>query len=190
MTIAVFGGSFDPPHVAHLLVVSYVLAVGEFERVLVVPVFEHALDKQLAPFADRLDLCLHAFAELPHVEVSEIEADLPRPSYTVRLLERLRADRPDESLRLIIGSDVLPETPRWHDFESVKALAPPFVITRAGFEGEGLGPALMPDVSSTRVRELLARRGDPAVDRELAWLVPRRVRERISERGLYTRATR
>jgi nicotinate-nucleotide adenylyltransferase len=190
MTTAVFGGSFDPPHIAHFLTASFVLAVGEFERVLVVPAFEHPLDKRLTPFADRLDLCENAFADLPRVEVSGIEADLPRPSYTIRLLERLHADRPGEPLRLIIGSDVLPETPRWHDFEGVKALAPPFVITRAGFEGEGLGPALLPDVSSTRVRELLARRGDPAVESELAWLVPRRVLERIAQRGLYSHGAR
>jgi nicotinate-nucleotide adenylyltransferase len=189
MTTAVFGGSFDPPHIAHLLTVSFVLAVGEFERVLVVPAFEHPLDKRLTPFADRLELCRQAFADLPRVEVSGIEAELPRPSYTIRLLERLHADRPDEPLRLVIGSDVLHETPRWHDFEGVKALAPPFVITRAGFEGEGLGPALMPDVSSTLVRGLLARRGDPVVESELTWLVPRRVLERIALRGLYSHST-
>jgi nicotinate-nucleotide adenylyltransferase len=189
MTTAVFGGSFDPPHVAHLLVASFVLAVGEFDRVLVVPAFEHPLDKALSPFAERLELCRLCFAELPRVEVSGVEAELPRPSYTWRLLERLLADRPGEPLRLIIGSDVLPETPRWHDFERVKALAQPFVITRPGFEQPGLGPALMPDVSSTRVRELLARRGEADADRELAWLVPRRVRERIAELGLYSRGS-
>jgi nicotinate-nucleotide adenylyltransferase len=185
MTTAVFGGSFDPPHVAHLLVATYVLAVGDFARVLVVPTFEHALEKKLTAFTERLELCRSCFAELPRVEVSGVEAELPRPSYTERLLERLLAERPGEPLRLIIGSDVLPETPRWHDFERVRTLAPPFVITRPGFEGAGLGPALMPDVSSTRVRKLLARRGDPEAERELAWLVPRRVRERIAERGLY-----
>lgn len=185
MATAVFGGSFDPPHVAHLLVASYVLGVGDFERVVVVPVLEHAFDKDLLPFEERLELCRRCFAELPRVEVSAIEAELPRPSYTERLLERLKVERPGEELRLIIGSDVLRDTVRWHDFPRVQALAPPFVIARPGFETPELGPALMPDVSSTRVRALLARRGEADADRELAWLVPRRVLERIDERGLY-----
>jgi nicotinate-nucleotide adenylyltransferase len=185
MTTAVFGGSFDPPHVAHLLAVAYVLGVGGFERVIVAPVSEHAFAKPLSDFEERVELCRACFSELPRVEVTRLEAELPKPNYTVRLLERLRAERPGEALRLVIGSDVVPETPHWHDFARVNELAPPFVVTRRGFEQPGLGPALLPEVSSTHVRELLARRADPEAERELAWLVPKRVRDRISERGLY-----
>jgi nicotinate-nucleotide adenylyltransferase len=106
----------------------------------------------------------------------------------VKLLERLHAERPGEALRLVIGSDVLPETERWYEFERVKALAPPFVVTRRGFERPELGPPLLPEVSSTRVRELLARRADPEARRELAWLVPKRVLELVAARGLYISA--
>lgn len=186
MTTAVFGGSFDPPHVAHLLVASYVLGVAGCERVLVAPVEEHAFHKPLTAFAERVELCRACFFDLPQVEVSTLEAELPKPNYTVRLLERLRAERPAEALRLVIGSDVLPETDRWHDFARVRELAPPFVVTRRGFEHPELGPPLLPEVSSTRVRELLARRAEPEAERELAWLVPKRVLDRIAERGLYT----
>jgi nicotinate-nucleotide adenylyltransferase len=185
VTTAVFGGSFDPPHVAHLLVASYVLGVAGFERLLVVPVYEHVFEKPLSAFEERIELCRACFADLPRVEVSSVEAELPRPNYTVRLLERLRADRPGEALRLIIGSDVLAETARWHDFARVSELGPPYVVTRRGFERPELGPALLPEVSSTHVRELLARRDDPDAARELAFLVPQRVRARIAERGLY-----
>ena len=184
-TMAVYGGSFDPPHAAHYLLASYALAVAGFERVLVVPVLEHPFDKPLCPFEERLELCRRCFAELPRVEVSGIEAELPRPSYTLRLLERLQSDRPGVPLRLIVGSDVLGETSRWHDFERVTRLAPPFVINRRGFERPELGPALLPEVSSTQVRALLARRGEPDAESELSWLLPARVRERIAERGLY-----
>jgi len=188
MATAVFGGSFDPPHVAHLLAASYVLGVGGFDRLLVVPVFEHAFDKPLAPFAERLELCRRCFAGLGRVEVSGVEASLPRPSYTLTLLEHLGAALPGEPLRLVIGSDVLGETARWRDFARVSELAPPFVLTRRGHERPELGPALLPEVSSTRVRELLARRGDPEALRELAWLVPAGVLARIQERGLYAGA--
>jgi len=184
-TLAILGGSFDPPHVAHLLVASYVLALGDVQRVLVVPTFEHPFGKPLSPFEERLELCRRCFEGQPGVEVSGIEAELPRPSYTVRLLERLQADNPERPLRLIIGSDVLAETGAWHDFPRVEALAPPLVLARVGHERPGLGPAVLPDVSSTRVRELLARRTEPEAARELAWLVPRRVLEHIAAANLY-----
>lgn len=185
LALAIFGGSFDPPHVAHLLIASYVLALGEVSRVLVVPTFEHAFGKPLSPFEARLELCRRCFEGLPGVEVSGIEAELSRPSYTVRLLERLFAENPERPLRLIIGSDVLDETGAWHDFARVEALAPPLVLTRVGYERPGLGPAVLPAVSSTRVRELLARRTEPEAARELAWLVPRRVLEHIAAASLY-----
>jgi nicotinate-nucleotide adenylyltransferase len=185
MKVAVYGGSFDPPHVAHRLTAAYVMSVGGFERLLVLPVHEHAFGKKLAPFADRVELCRRCFAGLAGVEVSALESELPAPNYTERTLERLLELHPDYELALVLGSDVLAETSGWHDFARVSALAPPFVVTRAGYERPGLGPALLPDVSSTHVRELLKRRGDAAADRELGFLVPRAVLEALGERGLY-----
>jgi nicotinate-nucleotide adenylyltransferase len=185
MKVAVYGGSFDPPHVAHRLTAAYVLAVGGFERLLVLPVHEHAFGKKLAPFADRLELCRRCFEGLAGVEVSPLESELPAPNFTERTLERLLERHPDYELALVIGSDVLAETSGWHDFPRVSALAPPFVVTRAGHERPELGPALLPNVSSTHVRELLRRRGDRQADHELAFLVPKAVLEAIDERGLY-----
>ena len=183
--LAIFGGSFDPPHVAHLLAASYVLATTDAAEVLVAPTFEHAFGKQLAPFEERLELCRRCFADQARVTVSSLEAELPRPNYTVRLLERVHADHPGRPLRLVIGSDLLAETQAWFEFERVVALAPLLVLARVGHERPGLGPAVLPDVSSTHVRELLARRPDPVARAELAGLVPRRVLEHIAAAGLY-----
>ena len=74
--VALFGGSFNPPHMGHVLAVAYVLGVGLVDRVLVVPVFEHALGKQLVPFQHRLEMARRAFGWLPRVEVSTIEEQL------------------------------------------------------------------------------------------------------------------
>jgi nicotinate-nucleotide adenylyltransferase len=173
MELAVFGGSFDPPHVAHLLTASYVLATGGFARVLVVPVYEHAFDKPLAPFAHRLAMCRACFSGLSDVVVSDVEAELPRPSYTERTLERIARDHPEFRLRFVMGSDALADTSKWHDYERVVELAPPFVVTRRGHERPGLGPAVLPEISSTRVRELFARSShDAGARRELEAVVP------------------
>lgn len=182
--VAVFGGSFDPPHVAHVLAVSYVLACHELERVVVVPVFEHAFDKDLAPFEHRYELARRAFAWLPGVEVSRIEERLPKPSYTLQTLETLAAENPHFGLRLVVGSDVLHERHNWRSFERIEAIAPLLVLGRAGFPHPDAPPALLPDVSSTRVRELLSS-GSEDASRELASLLPRRVLAYIREHGLY-----
>ncbi len=185
MSVGFFGGSFDPPHVAHVLAVSYVLSVARFERVLVVPVFDHALKVSRASFAQRMQMCQIALGFLPGVQVSDIEQELGHPSYTLRTLETLRERHPTWALRLVIGSDVLFETHKWHAFAEVSALAPPFVLGRVGAE-HPLGRAgILPDVSSSRVRELLGRRAQPDAAQELAAVVPSGVLDFIDAHGLY-----
>jgi nicotinate-nucleotide adenylyltransferase len=158
--------------------------MGEFERVLVVPVFEHAFGKRLCAFEHRLRMCEFAFAAIRNVEVSPVEAGLERPSYTLRTLERLSQEHPDWRLRLLIGSDVLTDTSKWYGFEEIAALAPPFVVPRAGFPGTSW-PELLPDISSTRVRSLLALRGEASAAAELSRVVPRAVLAYIEANDLY-----
>lgn len=184
-TVALFGGSFNPPHVGHVLAVTYALSVGLVDRVLVVPVFEHALGKRLAPFPHRLEMSRRAFGWLPGVEVSSIEERLGAPSRTLRTIQTLEAEHPEWRLRLLVGSDITREIEKWHAFEEIARRAPPLILPRAGSAGEG-APALLPEVSSTTVRQLLERaaRGE-ALDVELGALVPRVVRDYIAEHALF-----
>jgi len=186
-SVAIYGGSFDPPHVSHVLAAVYALKTGGFERVLVVPVFEHAFHKQLTPFEHRIAMCQLAFADLACVEVSPVEQSLQTPSLTLRTLEHLAQRHPEWSMRLLIGSDVLSETAKWHAFERVSQLAPPYVVARPGYEHPDARAALLPDVSSTRVREALAAPSDPEHAALLAASVPRAVLAYIAEHGLYRR---
>ncbi|MCH9681411.1 MAG: hypothetical protein K0V04_08260, partial [Deltaproteobacteria bacterium] len=86
--LGVFGGAFDPPHLGHAMVPSYLLLRGWVDRVLVVPCADHPLGKDLSPFDRRITLTRAAMAALPHTEVSDIEARLMEahggPSYTLR----------------------------------------------------------------------------------------------------------
>jgi nicotinate-nucleotide adenylyltransferase len=185
MRVAFYGGSFDPPHVGHLLSAVYALALG-FEKVLVVPVYEHAFGKRMAPFDARVALCRACFRGIDGVEVSELEASLERPSYTVRALERLAKDHPDWELRVLVGSDVLAETHAWHEFDRVEQLAPLFVLPRLGHEVPGLGPAVLPEVSSSEVRSLLAhRKRSPDATVRLERLVPVGVRMALETLAIY-----
>lgn len=185
MRIAVFGGSFDPPHVAHVLAVRYVLSVGLVERVVVVPVFHHALDKKLSPFPLRVEMCKAAFLGDERVSVSELEATLPAPSYTLHTLEALRKMHPEDELRLVVGADVLGETRKWHEFERVERLAPLIVLGRAGIDTPDAPPAVLPDVSSTEARKWW-HAGVTEVERaKRERLIPVGVREVIERTGLY-----
>ncbi|MBX3130575.1 MAG: nicotinate (nicotinamide) nucleotide adenylyltransferase [Polyangiaceae bacterium] len=182
MRVAVFGGSFNPPHVAHVLACAYVLGLGVVDRILVVPVFRHPFDKQLAPFADRLAMAQLALGWLPQVAVSDVEQDLEAPSLTLRTLRHLSTEHPDWSLRLMVGSDVLFDAPKWHAFDDVVSLAPLLVVGRVGHPHPQAPAAILPDVSSTEVRALL--RSEPEGAR-LAALVPRRVLDHALGRDLY-----
>lgn len=183
MRIAFFGGSFNPPHVSHVLAVSYALSVGRFDEVLVAPVFEHPFDKALAPFDHRCRMAELAVGWLPGTAISRIEQRMTPPNYTLRTLEQLLEERPDAQLQLMVGSDVLHDAHKWHAFERVRAIAPPFVLGRVGAEHPDAPLPILPELSSTRVRELLAHRSEHLA--QLERVVPARVLDYIDEHGLY-----
>jgi nicotinate-nucleotide adenylyltransferase len=185
--IAVFGGSFDPPHVGHVLLAAWALSAGGIDRLLVVPTFAHAFAKRSAPFEDRVAMARLAFSlfDPARVEVSDLESRLPPPSYTVRTLEAVQAAWPDASLRLLVGSDILADLPRWREAERIEAIAPLLVGGRAGHARDGAGRRVeesvpsFPEVSSTEIRGLLA------AGRRPAHLVPEPVLAHIVDRALY-----
>jgi nicotinate-nucleotide adenylyltransferase len=178
--VAVFGGSFNPPHVAHVLACALVLSVEDVDRLLVVPAYRHPFAKPLAPFEDRATMCELAMAWMPRVEVSRVEEELGGESRTLRTLESLSGAHPDWSLRLVIGADILAEAPRWFGFDAIEKLAPPIVLGRPGFPASGAA-ALLPEVSSTQVRSAIARGAWDEVEK----LVPRAVLAHARARGLY-----
>ncbi len=180
LRVGVFGGSFNPPHVAHVLAAQYALLVAPIDRVLVVPVFQHPFAKELASFEQRLTMCRLAFADLERVEVSDLERRLGGESKTLRTLEHLAAAQPDWQLRLLIGADVVADLPKWHRFDRIAELAPPFVFARRGSR-DNPGPAVLPEVSSTEVRELFAQKDAAG----LRALVPRAVLAFAERERLY-----
>jgi nicotinate-nucleotide adenylyltransferase len=178
-TLAIYGGSFDPPHVGHTLAAAFVLASQPVDQLIVVPTARHPFAKQLAPFQDRVEMCRLAMRDLKRVEVSTIEDELDGPSLTLRTLESLAARSPSAQLRFIIGSDLVAETSSWHGFDRVCALAPLIVVNRAGFPQAHEGGPALPEISSSDLRERL-RMGRSTE----GWLSPQ-VAQYAIERGLY-----
>jgi nicotinate-nucleotide adenylyltransferase len=183
VNVAIFGGSFNPPHVAHVLAVAYVLSSEPIDELLVIPCYRHPFAKELAPFEDRFAMCERAMGWIPKTRVSRVEEELGGESWTLRTVQHLRSVRPTDELRLIVGADVLVEGKRWRGFDELRELAPFIVLGRAGHAAPDCR-VLLPDVSSTMIRQAL-REGRRA---DLAGLVPRSVLDYLDTHPIY-RAT-
>jgi nicotinate-nucleotide adenylyltransferase len=180
MRVAIFGGSFNPPHLAHQMAALYVLETAAVDELWIVPAFQHPFGKALAPFAHRLKMCELAAAALgPRVKVSAVERDLGVESRTLRTVRRLEQDFPGHAFSLVIGADLLAELPSWMDSAELQRSVPLLVVGRAGFE-TGEGRLALPRVSSTEVRAALA------AGRPVDGLVPRAVLDYIREHDLYS----
>jgi nicotinate-nucleotide adenylyltransferase len=178
MKIALFGGSFDPPHIGHQMVCLYVLATEPIDELWFVPVFAHAFGKPLTPFAHRLEMCKRVCEPFgSRVKVSEVERELGGVSRTAETVRHLQRQRPGDELSLVIGADVLGELQGWYDADALRRLVQFIIIGRTGYERAESLP--MPAVSSSDVRRRLAA-GEPCQH-----LVPRNVLAYIAEHGLY-----
>jgi nicotinate-nucleotide adenylyltransferase len=180
-SVAILGGSFNPPHVAHLMAAYWTLATQDVREVWLLPSYRHPFGKELAPFEDRVRMCELAVRGVRGVAVCTAERELaadPHVGKTARTLEHLVAKHPDTDFALVIGADILPDTPRWWRWDRVQALARLIVVGREGFPPVPGAPTF-PAISSTEIRARLAR-GD-----DVSGLVPRKVREYVAEKGLY-----
>ena len=159
MRIAVYGGSFNPPHVAHGMVASWLLWTGLADEVWLVPVYKHAFEgwhnKALAPFDRRISWCKALAADVdPRVRVCEIERHLDTPSYTIETLRALAAQHPDHRFRLVVGADALPTLPKWRAWPEIEEEFAPIVVGRAGYP-DVPDAISFPALSSTEIRERL-----------------------------------
>ena len=184
MTRGLLGGTFDPPHIGHLIAARAALERLGLDRVAFLPAAEppHKTARHVSPAAQRLAMLRAAVAGEPRFEIEEAELDRTGPSFTVDTLRALRAAAPGTDLVLLLGADQYAELPTWREPAAVRELARLVVIGRAGEVPEGAVERLdMPriDISSTLVRERVA--GGLSV----RWLVPRAVEQYIEDQGLY-----
>lgn len=179
--VGVFGGSFNPPHLSHVLALCVVLSRFEVERLLVVPAFQHPFAKALAPYDARVAMCELAMGWIPKVEVSRVEEELGGESRTLRTLEHLRTKFPGRPFRFIMGADLMLESSKWYAFDRIVEIAPPIVLGRVGVTHADAPVPVLPAISSTEVRSKLAS-GDLDAIREL---VPREVIAYATKHRLY-----
>ena len=198
-SVGVFGGTFDPIHLAHLAVAEAARDVLGLERVLFITagVPPHKPSRPITDAADRLAMVELAIAGNPAFASSRMELERPGPSYTADTLAALAAEHPD--LTLILSVEAFVGLPTWHEPRRVLELARLAVAPRDGYPDAEPGflaehfprnPARVVFLDGPRLRlsasELRAR---AAAGRSLRYLVPDAVAAYIGDHGLY-RATR
>jgi nicotinate-nucleotide adenylyltransferase len=160
MRIALFGGSFDPPHLGHVLAASYVLATARPDALWVLPAARHPYHKPLPPLEQRLALCRLAFATLVGVSVRDDEARNPS-GFTIDLVEALARAHPGHQWLLVGGTDTAADLPKWRRGADLLKLVEVIAVPRRGYDDAAI--AAMPAISSTLIRTRRAA-GDPCRD--------------------------
>jgi nicotinate-nucleotide adenylyltransferase len=200
MRIGIFGGTFDPVHLGHLILAEQCRVQAELDEVWFVPnsVPPHKTDRGVTRFEQRCDMLEFAIAGHPAFQVNRIEKDLDGPSYTARTLEQLHARHPGNEFFLLLGSDCLPDLPLWYEPRKVIERVGLLVVPRPGvmlWTAERLATGLGVDVAAVRLRfvacpmiEIASRELRRAIADGLSirYMVPRAVEEYIRERKLYT----
>jgi nicotinate-nucleotide adenylyltransferase len=132
--IGILGGTFDPPHIAHLIMADQARSQLKLTRVLFVPAGQppHKLDRPVSPIAHRVTMTQLAIAGEARFALSRVDVDRPGPHYTADMLALIRALHPNDKLCLLIGSDSLRDLLNWHDPARVVAQARLAVMRRWG----------------------------------------------------------
>ena len=195
--VGLLGGTFNPPHIGHLVCAEEALAALDLDHVLLLPVHTPPhKEMQADPGPQvRLELCRLAVADAPGIDVSTHEIDRGGRSYTADTLRALHDARPEDDLTFIAGADQAAGLPGWREPAAVLELAELAVAERESTRRDDVLDELyglpgvpervhffpMPriDISSSLVRRRVAE------GRPIRWLVPDAVERAIAERGLY-----
>lgn len=191
MTVGLFGGSFNPPHVAHLVVAEVVRAQFGLDEVWWIPnaTPPHKPNDELAAVQHRLAMTERTVEGNPAFRVCGVEVERDGVSYTVETLRVLQDQHPDTDFALILGSDSLDHFADWHRPDEIAERVPFIVYKRPGAIESVADPRFVNDVryaaapvmeiSGTEVR---ARR---RAGRSIRYLVPEAVRAYIDTHDLY-----
>lgn len=179
--LGMLGGTYDPPHVGHLIVAQDVFEGLGLDRLLIIPAGDPPHRTAILPTEVRLDLVSQAFGGNPFFEVCRVEVERAGPSFTIDTLEWIRRTMRPAELFCVIGVDQLRLIHTWSRYEDIAQISRLAVMARDG-QGPPADVAPVPfekvavtrvDVSGSEIRRRL-REG-----RSIRYLVPEPIRERV-----------
>ena len=195
MRLGLFGGTFDPIHLGHLILAEQCREACALDELwLIVAGAPPHKPGGRTSAEHRLEMARLAVAGHPAFKVSEIETNRPGPHYSVETIQAVRRERPDDELFFLIGADSLADLPTWREPGKIAALATVVVVNRPGIESVSesdlpdLGPESRPLISVTIPPIGIAShdlRRRLAAKRTVRYLVPRAVEAYIAANGLY-----
>lgn len=168
MQIAIFSGSFNPIHNGHLAIAREVLAQGAADELWFLVSPQNPLKKEfdLLPETDRLEMVKLAIEDEKGMKASDFEFQLPRPTYTIHTLEKLKEKYPEHQFKLLIGGDNLAIFHKWFEYQIIIDKFGLIVYPRPGFNIEDppkfsnttIITAPLIDLSATEIRNKLVHR--------------------------------
>jgi nicotinate-nucleotide adenylyltransferase len=181
--IAIYGGTFDPVHHAHLILAREAIETLRLDKVILVPAAISPL-KKAAPVASgevRLEMLRAAIKSEPEFEVDECELQRPPPSYTIDTVEEIRLRECDAAIYCLIGEDNIGQLPRWHRFAELEKIVRFVVLDRTGKQPSHSYQVIHRriDISATEIRQRVAQH------ESIRYLVPHSVEEIIQREKLY-----
>lgn len=199
MRVGILGGSFDPPHVGHLLVAQDAFTALSLDRLLIVPAGQQPLKQGGQSSAEhRLAMTHRTFGGVPGLEVDAVEIERGGLSYMVDTVKGFRQQWPSADLLLLMGEDVVETLPRWREPERLLSMVTPVVLQRS-VSSAGAAAAsstAQRDAPDFPVRHLATRRVDVSsteirervrAGRSIRGFVTDGVAEYIASTGLYLR---
>ena len=200
MKIGLFGGTFDPPHNAHIAVAQKALCEYSLDRIIFIPAGDppHKKDKEKTDKRIRLKMIEFALTGFDFFCVSDYEINLQKPSYSVNTVKFFKEKYPKDELYFIIGGDSFRDIPTWYNYREMLTLCSLIVLARPDtpknkllelFDGDEKPPrvfysdSLYMDVSSTDIRKKIA------CGEDVSNLVPAKVLDVITKENLYKEIT-
>jgi nicotinate-nucleotide adenylyltransferase len=201
MRIGIFGGTFDPVHVAHLVLAEACREECQLDQIRFVPAFQSPLKtgQAITSGKQRLAMLDFATAGIPEFVVDRREIKREGVNFTCDTLAEFRTEFPDDEFFFLMGSDSLHDLPRWKNPEQLAELARIVAVNRGPITDQQMAELLAPlptavrsavefvtmpglDVSASQLRELVAS------GKSIRFLTPRPVERYIAEQGLYRSA--
>jgi len=188
MKIGLYFGSFNPVHVAHLIIANHILNETDIEKIWFVISPQNPLKQQNALLNEyhRLHLVRLATEEDNRLKASDIEFGLPKPSYTINTLTYLAEKYPEHEFCIIMGSDSFQNLHKWKNHEAIGKNYSVYVYLRPGFPVEnnhGLRPHILEapllQLSATQIRKFIKE------GKSVRYMLPEKVLEEIEKGGYY-----
>ena len=193
MKVCLFGGTFDPPHIGHLIIGETIKEAENIDRMILIPAFipPHKKFSYLSSIKERQKMLQLSLEKNSHLEISDVEVKRESISYTINTIHELKSlyNLDKNHIYFLMGSDSLMEFHQWKDYKEILMQCQVLVAARPGFYSNQISQKILSnirfieapqiEISSSLIRERI-RHG-----LTIRYMVPDRLWEYIQKKGLY-----